>query len=108
MAVDEPSTIDFFGINDADGSVSLGLADHLPWDDQVLEEHLRALQEKLNTYLRFIESGEINKSYPRAVGRQVRIEVLLKTIPNDVGTQFLQKARDAIGGAGIQLDWRVA
>jgi hypothetical protein len=95
------------GINDADGTLSLGLTDHLPWDDGSLQEHLRALQDKLNTYLRFIESGEINTSYPQSVGRQIRIEVLLKSLPNDLGTQFLQKAKEAIGRAGIELVWRV-
>ncbi|WP_407059149.1 DUF6572 domain-containing protein [Ralstonia syzygii subsp. celebesensis] len=33
------------------------------------EEHLLLLQEKINCYLRFIESGEIYNSFPSAEGR---------------------------------------
>ena len=52
------------------------------WDDS---EHLLLLQEKLNSYLAFIESGEIYESYPRAMGRQLVIDLVLKHSPSVEG-----------------------
>lgn len=43
------------------------ISDHLDWDDEL--EHIHALQEKINAYLRFVESGEILGKYPQAAGK---------------------------------------
>jgi hypothetical protein len=49
---------------DKDGNlVTLTITDHLAWGD---DQHLLLLQQKLNTYLAFIESGEIHATYPAA------------------------------------------
>ena len=75
MAVDNPAVIDIVGIDDS-GRVVLTISDHLDWTDSVA--HQQTLQEKINRYLAFVESGEILDSYPLAAGKQVRVRVITK------------------------------
>jgi hypothetical protein len=42
-----------------DNSCTLGVTDHLQWKD--VGDHLNSLQEKLNSYLNYIASGEAKK-----------------------------------------------
>lgn len=65
------------------------------------------LQEKLNRYLAFIESGELIEQYPAAVGRSVRVDVRCKYAPTNDGERFLRSARTAIEEAGFSLSWGV-
>src|SRR5260370_34389724 len=106
MAVDNPDVIDAIGIERASGVVALTISDHLEWDEA--NQHLLTLQEKINRYLAFIESGELLASYPKAVGRQVRIDVVCKYQPPEMATRFLDQARKLIEQAGWSLSWRVA
>ena len=79
MSVEQRDFIDFIGVDKADGKVKLTISDHLDWLDA--HEHLQVLQDKLNDYLKFIESGEIVKSFPEAVGRLICIEVIFRFPP---------------------------
>ena len=61
MTVEQIHTVDFVGI-DLTGRAVLTISDHLSWDD--IESHHFTLQEKLNAYLRYIESGEMTEKRP--------------------------------------------
>ena len=73
--------------------------------DQV-NEHLFCLREKLNGYLRFVESGEIVASYPNVAGRHVVIDVVLKYPAPEEASWFLERAAKAVNGAGFGLSIR--
>lgn len=104
MSVEQRRILDFIGTNKADGHVVLTIADHLPFDD---EGRLVTLQNKLNDYLAFIESGEIYESYPDAKGRQVEIPIQFKHQPNERALSFLQSAGDTISEAGFGFSYEV-
>ena len=57
MAVDQTRVVDTVGLETETGAVILTIYDHLDWSDTLA--HQTVLQEKINTYLLFIESGEI-------------------------------------------------
>jgi hypothetical protein len=101
MSVDEPKIIDFTGVDKASGEVILTISDHLDWQDS--SKHQSVLQEKINSYLAFIESGEIFESYPDSKGRPVAIKVIFKHKPDQGGRQFLVKAKEVIQSAGFNL-----
>src|SRR4051812_26356010 len=103
MAVDNPDVVDAIGIERASGVVALTISDHLEWGDD--NQHLLALQEKINRYLAFIESGEVFESYPQSVGKPLRIDVVCKYPPSESGKQFLAAARKVIEQAGWSLSW---
>ena len=105
MSVDDSRVIDFIGVDKKNGEVILTISDHLDWSDSV--QHQIMLQEKLNKYLAFIESGEILESYPDAQNRPVAIKVVFKYRPDAEGLQFLLRAKEVVHSAGIRLQYEV-
>ena len=84
--------------------VVLTISDHLGWDDG---EHLLQLQDKLNAYLRFIESGELLEKYPDAKSRRAQITVVCKHTPDARGEEFLSRASALTADVGIVLTYEV-
>jgi hypothetical protein len=105
MTVENPKVVDFVGIDENGGEVVLTISDHLDWRDGT--GHISVLQEKLNSYLAFVESGELLEQYPNGKGRRVRIDVVLKHSPSYIGEQFLRRAQATVGLAGFTLEYRV-
>ena len=103
MTVAQIHVVDFVGI-DPSGRAVLTISDHLSWDD--IKSHLFTLQEKLNAYLRFIESGEMTEKQPDLAGRAILIAVVLKfPIPNKADWFFV-KTSAAIEAAGFSFEAR--
>lgn len=102
MAIADTEKIDFIGLSPI-GVCILTVADDLDW--RTPPQHLHTLQEKLNTYLRFIKTGEINNAYPSARGKAVQVMVALKFPPPPAGLEFLQEAKAHLQEAGIGLEW---
>jgi hypothetical protein len=69
MGVENTNVVDLLGIDPKSDMVTLTVVDTLDWQNE--EEHVARLQEKLNTYLRFIESDEIDQTYPKASAKNV-------------------------------------
>lgn len=105
MTIEQPKTIDFISVEPATNEVILSISDHLEWDD--LNEHLFLLQEKLNIYLSFVESGEILQSYPAAKGRTVVIDLIYKHSPNRQAKDFLDRVASLIHDAGLKFKHRL-
>src|SRR5512142_1229211 len=89
MSIEQTNIVDFVSTSSDDAEVHLTISDHLPWDDK--NEHLLLLQSKLNAYLRFIESGEIFKSYPKAKGRTIVISIACLYPPEGDAKVFLER-----------------
>jgi hypothetical protein len=89
---------------DAHGNAILVISDHLPWDQT--NEHLYCLQEKLNAYLRFIESGEIYEKFPERRGLPILISVVLKFRIPDSAQWFFAKTASIIQQAGFEFEIR--
>jgi hypothetical protein len=104
MSIDSADSIDFATIDKASGNLWLTISDHLPWNENE-GDHLELLQNKLNAYLRFIESGEVLKKIPDANGRDVVINLVGKFPLSESAKLFLDKARAAIEGAGFRLQF---
>lgn len=97
MSVEKTSVVDAININQASGTVHLTIADHLPWDGN----HLSMLQDKINSYLAFIESGEIFVACPQAADCDIKIDVAMQFRPTEEVLAFLQQAEMIIEEAGI-------
>ena len=102
MTVEEPGKIDFNVIEPQSGDIRLVIMDHLDWKEQE-GEHLMLLQNKLNSYLAFIESAEIYTKLPKAIGRKIVIEVMGKFPLSDDARKFYRLAAKAIEDAGFSL-----
>jgi hypothetical protein len=104
MTVENPRVVDFITFDAEAGDIVLAIADPLPWD--VDSAHFMALQEKLNVYLAFIESGELVERYPEAAGRRARITLMHRAPLTAVASRFLASAREVVTGAGFDLTWQ--
>ena len=102
MSVEQVDTIDFIGVDRTTGKVVLTISDHLDWADSHF--HLMKLQDKLNSYLRFCESGELYESYPDAKGRDVVLSIAAKHPFSSEGDAFFARAKVAIRRAGFSLE----
>ena len=102
MSIDQIEVVDIIGVNNFSGEIVLTITDHLEWGDN---EHLLLLQDKLNTYLSFVESGEICQSYPNAKGRNVLISLVYKYPPDEEGINFLEQVTHIVEGAGMKFSF---
>jgi len=103
MTIEQLDTIDFIS-TDNNGDINLSISDHLEWDDK--NEHIYMLQEKINKYLSFIESGEIKEHVEDIKNKPIVISVVYKHKPNNIALDFLNKAKQTIEQAGFYLKWR--
>jgi hypothetical protein len=101
MSVEQTDVVDIISIDRQTGQVVLTISDHLDWADSVGRQAI--LQKKLNTYLAFVESGEILEQYPKAKDRPVAFKVVFRVPPDDSGQTFVAKAREVIESAGFTL-----
>lgn len=105
MSVDQTNVIDAIGVDIQTGAVFLTISDQIEWTGND-NEHLMQLQDKLNTYLRFVESGEILQVYPDAKGRAVVIDVVCKYLLSEPALNFFSQVSTIVNGAGIKLQYR--
>jgi hypothetical protein len=103
MTIEQLDVVDFILVEPENDTV-LTVSDHLTWDDE--KQHLLLLQEKLNAYVRFIQSGEIYKEWPDAKDRPILIEVVVKHPVPTSALWFFEKATAALMGAGYKFKVR--
>jgi hypothetical protein len=83
------------------GEIALIMSETRPWDGS--PERLLELQNKLNTYYAFVESGELYERYPQAKGRPLRFQ--LDTLePLDPATQQVaEEVERSLAEEGIRF-----
>jgi hypothetical protein len=104
LPVDWPDSIDIVSQGEA-GEIHLVISDHLDWINSV--EHQLILQRKLNTYLRFIESGELFEKFPSARTNPFYTEIVFQHEPDEDGYIFVERAKSIFGEAGLLLTHRI-
>ena len=105
MTVEQTNLVDFVSVIASKNEVILTISDHLEWDEK--NEHILLLQEKLNSYLAFIESGELLSSYPNAIGKSVVVDVVCKHPLNAAASDFFDRGASIFKDAGFRLTHQV-
>lgn len=107
MTLKATRKLDFFSIGPANSVAILSLVDEEDWSDP--KSHLLLLQEKLNAYFEFIESGQIWRQLQTETGSDkttsMPIEIRLHSlhpVPG-VGQQFLAHVREIVTKRGWAL-----
>ena len=101
MTVCDVETIDFASLDHPANDLILTISDHLDWGDTL--GHLLALQNKINTYVMFVESGEVYTQWPLAVGRKIKFRVVGKYPLNDEAKEFYEFANETLRKIGLEL-----
>ena len=107
MSIDQTDKIDFLVKDQNHGRAVLIISDHLPWDEDEAQ-HLLLLQEKLNAYLAFIESGQILREKPTVKGLPVVIQILAKYPLSQRAIGFYRLAETEIANTGVTLDFQLS
>lgn len=102
MSVEDKNKIDAISTN-KENQVVLTISDHLEWNEN--NEHLIILQDKVNSYMDFLESGQIYESYPSAVGKKIMIQIVFKFLPNRKGEEFIGKVEEIIKANGYNFNF---
>jgi hypothetical protein len=89
MPIDDLSVVDAISL-DPHGVVNLTIFDARDWVDE--GRHLLAIQEKINTYFNFIQSGQLLEAYPDAAGKKILINLMT---PDPIPSQALELLRRA-------------
>jgi hypothetical protein len=107
MSIDEPDTVDIVAARPDSNVVQLVIVDHLAWDD--LDAHTRQLQAKINTYIAFVESGQLSRLKEPPIPRLpiVRIVIAAQHAPPDAAAEFLDRARAFLARMEIGLEVKV-
>jgi len=99
MSISDAGTIDGMGIDRASGDLVLNISDHLDWADE--KGHLTALENKVNAYLDYLQSGQLVEDMPEAKGRRPRIAVYQQFAAPDGATEVLERLGAALHAHGI-------
>jgi hypothetical protein len=105
MALSETNKIDTVGTSGSSRDVILTLIDEQDWENE--HDHLMLLQDKINAYVRFVESGELLQEYPSAEKRNVVIEIVAKHPPSTAAEHFFNQAKTILEDVKIVLRFRV-
>lgn len=107
MSIVETKVIDIIAVPEWEPDhVILVISDHLEWGDKAQQgEHLLLLQEKINTYIAFIESGQLLEDYPPSKGKSpiIRINGLYE-LPEQ-GELFIDRVTEVLKGVGIGIEF---
>jgi hypothetical protein len=99
MSLEAKNTSDAIGIERSTGHAILTIADSSPWDE--VQNHLLALQAKINVYLEFIEGRQIFEAYPAASGRQLLIDLICRFPPPSDALLFFSQVTQSCAELGI-------
>lgn len=104
MSIAETDTIDIVASRPDSDVVQLVIADHLAWDD--IDAHTRQLQAKINTYIAFVESGQLSRLKEPAIPPSpvIRIVIAAQHTPPMAASDFLDRARTLLAGISIGLE----
>lgn len=106
MSLENVDVIDAIGTEFESGVIVLSVIDDWDWENE--QNHLHALQGKLNAYFGFVESGQLYQAYPDAEGRPLRIDIVGKHSLPQLAVNFLEKASVVASQLDITVSHRLA
>lgn len=105
MAIDNSEVID--GIAYEGNKLILQIYDHLEFDDEIVQDHLFMLQDKLNAYIWFVDSKQYEETYPDAKLSVFETQIKFKYQPSDFCIQYLSHVNDKLSSMNISVEYEV-
>ena len=102
MTIEQTEIIDYLGTRSDTGRMTLVISDHLDWEADEAG-HLLLLQDKINTYLEFILSGQLLERYPSARDQTLEIRVKGKCRRSELAVKFYEVAEKQLADEGVLL-----
>ena len=105
MALEKTQEIDIISANQEEGKVYLTITDTISWDAD--REKLMLLQDKINTYMHFIQSGKLTEVHPQTHSLKPVIALATSEQPDAQGIAFLNQVKPMMADAGVEFRWKV-
>lgn len=105
MSIIDQETVDAMAITMDGQGIKLLITDHIAWNDEY--GHLLLLQNKINAYITFLESGQYRDIYNNEFKYSV-IEVHFMYEPTEKAKQFLKAVQNQIHELGIMIEYCVS
>ena len=86
------------------GTLVLIIFDHLQWDCAIRYRHASMLQDKINDYLEFIGSDEIDEHYSKDQYQRIVIRIIAKNSYSQYCIEFLKRVQTFIRENVSQCD----
>lgn len=104
MSVIQENEIDGMGIDDKNNTLVFLITDHLTW---IVEEyqHLKILQKKLNSYVKYIETKQYKSVYRSREFDNFRIEIVFKYKCTENCMKFLAAGRNQLKNRNIDIKY---
>ena len=104
MSITDLNKIDIIATRPDSDVVKLVITDPLGWEDT--HGHAALLQEKINTYIAFIESGQLAtvKEPPIPESPEVWITLVAQQQPSQDGQEFLTQVDEFLRGIGLRFE----
>lgn len=100
--VEDRNVVDLVSLED--GALNLIITDNLLWGFAERARHARILQDKLNDYLNFIGSGQLEELYDKSKYDRIVIKIIAEHPYSRYGIDFLERAKTFIGKSGLDCD----
>lgn len=105
MAIDNRDTVDSVAYES--NTLILQLYDHLDFDEEFEYDHMVMLQDKLNTYIWYIDSNQYQDTYPEKEFSNFIINVFFMFEPTGLCKKFLENINLKLSEANIHINYFV-
>ncbi len=105
MSISESNIVDGIGLSE-DGALVMLITDHLDWENE--NEHLYTLQNKMNAYISYCESGQYKQFSGDAEVKYSIFEIHFLYEPTETALEFLNNVQEQIGGMGIKIECHIS
>jgi len=106
MSVENSKILDGIALTKDNNGIILLIADHIDWEDEY--RHLLMLQEKINSYILFLEEKQYKEIYHNDSIFYGIIEIhFLHNIPSNA-EKFLQTVQNQVSELGIKVQYIVS
>jgi len=95
--------IDLVAFDEIHKVVNLIILDDQNWETP--KEHIDMIQEKILSYVAFIENGTFKKKYPSVSDLDTIIKVVFEHKPTEEGIKFIEQVKTVLEDTGYQLEF---
>lgn len=101
MAIDNTEVIDAVAYEG--DKLILQLYDHWEFNDEIEKDHMFLLQDKLNSYIWYVDSEQYKDTYPDVNLSFFEIQIKFKYQPPDFCLSYIQHVNDKLHKANINI-----
>jgi len=105
MTVEKINEVDGLAFDDKNNELILLITDHLEWDDETT--HLNILQNKINSYLSFIENEQYKEIYPDCLIENYLLKIAFEYDVSQKCIDFLSYVANQIKPLNIKIEAEV-